>query len=139
MLKSVLWLISPYILSRNAVPKLTLLQVSCTRTCMYIRIAIHFVILFLPTSWATDSFHFKALASACMASFLHPQPCIRNATELCVFSMFSVESHSCELFRSCTCQPSHSIGNSVSLLSESVSNNQLPRYYVASVTLMHLG
>ena len=47
--------------------------------------------------------------------FLHPQLCIRNATALCVFSMFSVESYSMGTFPSCSCHPNHSIGNSVSL------------------------
>ena len=31
----------------RCVPKFTLLHVSCTHTCMYIRIAIHFVLLLL--------------------------------------------------------------------------------------------
>ena len=70
--------------------------------------------------------------------FLHPQPCIRNATELCVFSMFSVESHSCELFRRVLSSQAIQLVIVSVCLSEPVSNNELPRYYVASVTLMHL-
>ena len=51
MLKTIFMAHFPlYFVPERCVPKLTLLPVSCTRTCMYIRIAIHFVILFLLTS-----------------------------------------------------------------------------------------